>query len=114
MTVLLSEVLKAQQRRRLAGSDRVPAHYLRKLLAAIERDSSGDAVSPGAELPEPLSEREREVLSLVAAGWSNREIAKELFVAQSTVKTHVNNLYRKLDTHNRTQALARARELNLI
>jgi LuxR family maltose regulon positive regulatory protein len=81
-------------------------------LAAIERDRFGDAMSLGAELPEPLSERE--VLSLVAAGWSNPEIAKELFVAQSTVKTHVNNLYRKLDTHNRTQALARARELNLI
>jgi len=61
-----------------------------------------------------LSEREREVLSLVAAGRSNREIAQELYVAQSTVKTHMKNIHRKLDTHNRTQALARASELNLI
>ncbi len=112
MGAILSEVLQARQRGRLDPP--VPAHYLRKLSAAIERESSGDPSPPGAELLEPLSEREREVLSLVAAGRSNREIAQELYVAQSTVKTHVKNIHRKLDTHNRTQALARASELNLI
>jgi ATP/maltotriose-dependent transcriptional regulator MalT len=44
----------------------------------------------------------------------NRQIATELFVGVGTVKTHVNNLYRKLDSHSRTQAVARARELKLL
>jgi LuxR family maltose regulon positive regulatory protein len=61
-----------------------------------------------------LSERELEVLQLIAAGKSNRRIASELFVSVGTVKTHLNNVYRKLDAHSRTQALARARELDLI
>jgi LuxR family transcriptional regulator, maltose regulon positive regulatory protein len=45
---------------------------------------------------------------------SNRRIAEELVIGQGTVKTHINNIYRKLDVQSRTQALARARELNLI
>jgi LuxR family maltose regulon positive regulatory protein len=61
-----------------------------------------------------LSERELEVLALIAAGESNRRIATELFVSVGTVKTHLNNAYRKLGVHSRTQAVARARELNLI
>jgi LuxR family transcriptional regulator, maltose regulon positive regulatory protein len=63
---------------------------------------------------EPLSERELEVLVLLAAGRSNRQIASELFVALSTVKIHIKNIYGKLDVRNRTQAVSRAKELNLI
>jgi LuxR family maltose regulon positive regulatory protein len=111
MAALLSEGLEAQQRGRLTPD--VPAHYLRKLSASLERDASRTA-TPGAERPEPLSERELEVLTLVAAGKTNQEIAKELFVALSTVKTHIKNIYGKLDARNRTQALARARELGLL
>ncbi len=111
MAVLLSEVLEAQQRRHLALE--VPAPYLRRLLAALEQDASG-ATLPSARVPEPLSERELEVLQLIAAGKSIRRIASELFVGVGTVTTHINNLYRRLDAHSRTQALARARELNLI
>jgi LuxR family maltose regulon positive regulatory protein len=113
MAELLSEVLEAQQRGRLDSSRRVPAHYLRKLLAATERDATGTA-RPAAELFEVLSERELEVLQLIAAGKSNRQIASELFVSVGTVKTHLNNAYRKLDAHNRTEAVARARELELL
>ncbi len=113
MAELLSEVLEAQQRGRPDSLGRVPAHYLRKLLAALEREAP-DAARPATELSEALSERELEVLQLIAAGKTNRSIASELFVSVGTVKTHVNNLYRKLDAHSRTQALARARELNLI
>jgi LuxR family maltose regulon positive regulatory protein len=113
MLDLLSETLKARQRGRLNPANKVPAHYLRKLLAALERDDSG-TMSPAEGLPEPLSERELEVLQLIAAGKSNRRIASELFVSVGTVKTHLNNVYRKLDAHSRTQALARARELDLI
>jgi len=111
MAELLSWTLEARQRGRLDLP--VPAHYLRKLLAVLERDASG-AASAAAGLPEPLSERELEVLALVAAGKTNRRIATELFVSVGTVKTHVNNLYRKLDAHSRTQAVARARELKLL
>jgi LuxR family maltose regulon positive regulatory protein len=111
MAALLSEGLEAQQRGRLTPD--VPAHYLRKLSASLERDASRTA-TPGAERPEPLRERELEVLTLVAAGKTNQEIAKELFVALSTVKTHIKNIYGKLDARNRTQALARARELGLL
>jgi len=113
MAVLMSEVLEVQQRGQMYPPNRVSAHYLRKLRAALEQEAP-DLASPSAELPEPLSERELKVLTLVAAGETNQEIAGELFVAKSTVKTHIKNIYRKLDTHNRTQALARARELNLI
>ncbi len=111
MAALLSEVLEAQQRHRLAPD--VPAYYLRKLSAALERDAFLTA-TPGAGLPEPLSERELEVLTLVAAGKTNQVIARELFVALSTVKTHIKNIYGKLEARNRTQALARARELELL
>jgi LuxR family transcriptional regulator, maltose regulon positive regulatory protein len=111
MAELLSGVLEAQQGRR-GSQDRIPTHYLRKVLAALERGDSS-ATLPAAGLPEPLSERELEVLQLIAVGKTNRRIATELFVSVGTVKTHINNLYRKLDAHSRTQALARARELNL-
>jgi ATP/maltotriose-dependent transcriptional regulator MalT len=60
-----------------------------------------------------LSERELEVLALLASGRSNREIAKDLFIAVGTVKTHTNNIYRKLGVRNRAEALAKARSLAL-
>jgi LuxR family maltose regulon positive regulatory protein len=113
MAPLLSEVLMVHQRRHLERPDRPSAHYLRKLLAALEQAASG-SVSPTPQLPEPLSERELEVLQLIAAGKSNSRIAQELFVTAGTVKTHIRNIYRKLDAHSRTQALVRARELNLL
>ena len=54
------------------------------------------------------------MLALIAAGEANQEIADRLFVSTSTVKTHVNNLYRKLGVRSRTQAIARAKELGLL
>jgi LuxR family maltose regulon positive regulatory protein len=112
IATLLSEVLGVHQRRHLERPDHPSAHYLRKLLAALEHDASG--TPPTAELSEPLSERELEVLQLIDAGKSNHRIAQELFVTEGTVKTHVRNIYRKLDAHSRTQALVRAKELNLL
>ena len=82
-------------------------------MAALERDTSS-TTPPGTQLSEPLSERELEVLALVAVGKSNRQIASELFVALSTVKTHAKNIYGKLDVRNRTQAVSRARQLELL
>jgi len=65
-------------------------------------------------LVEPLSERELEVLQLIADGMSNREIAEKLIIGEGTVKTHINNTYSKLDVQSRTRAIARARELKLL
>ena len=65
-------------------------------------------------LIEPLSERELEVLRLIAAGYSNQEIADRLIIAQGTVKRHINNIYGKLQVGSRTQAVAAARDLHIL
>jgi LuxR family maltose regulon positive regulatory protein len=65
-------------------------------------------------LSDPLTERELEVLRYIAEGLSNYDIATRLFVGVSTVKTHINHIYGKLDVKSRTQAIAQARELNLL
>jgi LuxR family maltose regulon positive regulatory protein len=86
--------------------------FINQLLS--DQDSS--SVS-GTELPDPyqaLSDREYEVLHLVARGYSNREIAAALFVTLGTVKKHLNNIFGKLQVKNRTEAVARARELQLL
>lgn len=62
----------------------------------------------------PLSERELEVMALIAAGYSNKEIADELVIAIGTVKRHTVNIFNKLDVKNRTEAVAKARELGLL
>ena len=75
----------------------------------------GQAAGPDQRgLVEALSARELEVLRLLAAGRSNAAMAAELFVEPSTVKTHLVHLYRKLEVHSRTQAVARARALRLL
>jgi DNA-binding NarL/FixJ family response regulator len=65
-------------------------------------------------LEEPLSEREREVLGLLAAGRTNKEIAGELFVAEGTVKAHVAGVYRKLGVHSRAEAVSKAGDQKLL
>jgi LuxR family maltose regulon positive regulatory protein len=85
--------------------------FLDTLLAAFGGQAPGRR---RAGLVEPLTERELEVLRLLAAGRSNAELAAELFVEQSTVKTHLLHLYSKLGAHSRTQAVARARALGLL
>jgi LuxR family maltose regulon positive regulatory protein len=99
--------------------------YVSKLLAAFaaedaKRGSRGAEerqASPRPSAPplvELLTERELELLRLVADGQSNQEIAKELFLAVGTVKKHLNNIFGKLGVSSRTQATARARELSLL
>jgi len=65
-------------------------------------------------LPEPLSERELEILRLIATGASNKEIATSLFVAEGTVKNHVTNILGKLGVRDRTQAALKSKELGLV
>ncbi|HZS44132.1 MAG TPA: response regulator transcription factor [Blastocatellia bacterium] len=69
---------------------------------------------PTHHLTEPLSEREMEVMALIANGSSNREIANKLFLAEGTVKNHVTNILGKLGVRDRTQAAIKAREIGLI
>ena len=79
-------------------------------------DSPGNGVSRSSRGPglEPLSEREVEVLERVAAGRSNAEIARELYLSVGTVKAHLHHIFGKLLVRNRSQAVARARELRLL
>jgi LuxR family maltose regulon positive regulatory protein len=67
-----------------------------------------------AGLIEPLSKRELEVLALIAQGFSNDEIAGQLYISLSTVKGHTTNIFGKLNVHNRTQAVSQARRLGLV
>ena len=76
--------------------------------------SGPEGVGAQKPLDEPLSERELEILNLLASGRTNAEIAKDLFVAIGTVKSHVNNIYRKLGAANRAEAVTRAREMRLL
>lgn len=69
---------------------------------------------PDEALPDALSDRELEILNLVAQGLSNSAIARELVLTSGTVKWHVNNIFGKLDVHSRTQAVARAREIKIL
>jgi LuxR family maltose regulon positive regulatory protein len=91
----------------------VMPQYVERLLGAF------GSVTPapergGAALPEPLSQREEEVLALIAAGLTNREIAERLIISAETAKKHVGNICDKLGVRNRTEAAARARELGLL
>jgi DNA-binding CsgD family transcriptional regulator len=84
--------------------------------AALETSQarSGIDAAPGRQLDDPLSEREIEVLTLLAFGRTNAEISRDLFVAVGTVKSHTGNIYRKLGAKNRAEAVARARDLGVL
>jgi LuxR family transcriptional regulator, maltose regulon positive regulatory protein len=95
--------------------------YTDKLLAVFEAEEQKSAdephpppAPPAQSLIEPLSQRELEVLQLIAQGLSNREISERLFLALITVKGHNRNIFRKLQVRRRTEAVARARELGLL
>jgi len=99
-------VSRVRQRRAASAVVGSPSPIIRPWAsAASERQAS---------LVEPLTEREVEVLSLLAAGCSNEDIAGSLFVSINTVKTHLKNIYGKLSVTSRTQATARALKLGII
>lgn len=93
--------------------------YIRKLLTAWEAEkqqseNTSSPPPPAQPLLEPLSERELEVLRLVAAGLSNQEISERLFLVLGSVKGHTHKIFGKLGVQRRTEAIARARELGLL
>ena len=99
--------------RHLTAEPNIPQSYLDQLLAAASRETAAKtAVSQ--PLIEPLSERELEILDLIALGLSNRQIATRLVLSLATVKWHASNIYGKLGVGNRNQAVVRAREVGLV
>jgi LuxR family maltose regulon positive regulatory protein len=104
---------------REAAARGIAPEYTQQVLAAFppagaSQPRPGQADTPHAALAEPLSERELEVLQHIAEGLSNQEIASRLYLSLHTVKVHSRNIYGKLGVHNRTQAVARARALNML
>ncbi len=96
-----------------AGGALIDPSVARKVVTEFARVAP-PARQPDAGLPEPLSEREKDILRLLARGLSNREIAERLSLAQGTVKNYVTTILQKLGARDRTQAALRARELGLI
>lgn len=96
-----------------AQSRTVMPDYVSLLLTAVGSDLAGSTPTEAA-LPEPLSPREQEILELIAAGLTNPEIAAKLVISPETVKKHTGNIYGKLGVHSRTEAAARARDLELL
>jgi LuxR family transcriptional regulator, maltose regulon positive regulatory protein len=92
----------------------IAASYAGRLLARFTVPDSSRGLPAQRGLVEALSERELEVLALIARGLTNAEIAAELVIALTTVKGHTTNIYGKLGVHTRTQAVARARALGLL
>jgi NarL family two-component system response regulator LiaR len=103
-----ADELREAIRAAAAGQVRLAPEAAARLMREVRSPESSEA------LTEPLTERETEVLRLLARGKANKQIARELFVAVSTVKTHVNNLYRKLDISSRTQAALYAARIGLV
>jgi ATP/maltotriose-dependent transcriptional regulator MalT len=119
---VLDRFTAGQRSGRISPAPGVPLGYLRRLQAAFrpgEARAGPPQPVPAAEvaapeLAEPLTDRELQVLALLAAGISNQQIASELVVALETVKKHVSHILGKLGAANRTQAVARARALGLL
>lgn len=101
---------------RQAVAEGIGGAYARQLVAhlseaeqAIERANRG-----GDVLAEPLTNREIEILRLIASGLRNREVADQLYISVSTVKRHISNVYGKMEVSHRTEAVARAKALGLL
>ncbi|MBL8163947.1 MAG: hypothetical protein JNJ61_18310 [Anaerolineae bacterium] len=114
-SVLPSEVFTAAvERGKTFDLDEIVKMLLIELSQPLSDVSHAREQTITRPLPDPPTERELEVLRLIAEGLSNYDIAVRLFLGVSTVKTHVNRIISKLCVKNRTQAVARARELRLL
>jgi LuxR family transcriptional regulator, maltose regulon positive regulatory protein len=94
----------------------IAAEYVHRLLSAFEGETKDDGRTAlaSASLVEPLSDRELDVLRLLAGGRTNQEIANALYISVNTVKTHLKNIYGKLGVSNRRKAVAEAKKLGLV
>ncbi len=106
-----SEQLAQAIRAAARGESPIGPAVARKLVSMVARMPAALAPVP---LPDPLSERELEVLRLMAQGFSNKEIAETLVIAEGTAKNHVSNILGKLDARDRAHAVTRGQELGLL
>lgn len=100
-----------------AVNQEIEPEYAQSLLATFPIETTDPVTASKSETEEwvePLSERELEVLNLIAEGLSNREVGERLYLTANTVKAHARTIYGKLGVNNRTQAVGRARALGLI
>jgi LuxR family maltose regulon positive regulatory protein len=98
-----------------AAEQGIHRNYVGRILSVFPSKREGQRSAGTSErLMEPLSQRELEVLQFLAKGSSNKEVARQLFISLPTVKWHTSNIYGKLGVQNRTQAVAKARDLGLI
>jgi LuxR family maltose regulon positive regulatory protein len=109
MAHLLYEALKRE----------IATEYVQRLLAAFpvtepEKVASTIAQVDQSGFVDPLSDREIEVLQLIANGLTNQEISNRLFLSVHTVKTHTRNIYSKLDAHHRAEAVAKAKAFGIL
>jgi DNA-binding NarL/FixJ family response regulator len=115
---LLKDVASAQLveaiRAAARGESILEPSVAAKVIAEFSRVSRLVPPAQMEQLVDPLSERELEILGLIARGASNKEIADQLFIAEGTVKNHVTNILGKLGVRDRTQAALKARELGLL
>jgi LuxR family maltose regulon positive regulatory protein len=111
--VFLDEGVPMVELLKHAGSKGIESHYVSTILAGVRQEPTLTDYDD-QPLIDPLSERELELLQLLADGLSNQEIADLLIIAVGTVKAHTVNIYRKLNVNSRMQAVARARELRLL
>jgi DNA-binding NarL/FixJ family response regulator len=115
---LLKDVVSAQLveaiRAAARGESILEPSVAAKVIAEFTRVSSLVPSRQMEGLVDPLSERELEILSLIARGASNKEIASQLYIAEGTVKNHVTHILSKLGVQDRTQAALKARELGLL
>lgn len=112
MVSLLLEALAVQQRKNGPSTPAVSTSYIHRLLAACGLPIEARAEEQVGSVV--LSTREIEVMRLIASGLSNQEICARLVIANSTLKTHINHIYSKLNVRSRTQAIIQARNLNLL
>ena len=116
--IFLDEGLIMMQLLREAAAREIIPDYASKLLAAFESEQRKSEDKPDLPPPqpliEPLSQRELEILHLIAQGLSNRQIGERLFLALDTIKGHNRIIFDKLQVQSRTEAVARARELGLL
>jgi DNA-binding NarL/FixJ family response regulator len=96
-----------------AGQAVLDPEVYTRLVARAARSASTPSISLEPALPDGLTLREAEVLSLIAAGLSNSQIARRLYVSEATVKTHVNHIFTKAGVHDRAQAVAYAHRHHL-
>jgi LuxR family maltose regulon positive regulatory protein len=111
--VFVAEGEPMRTRLKLAAARGIAPTYTGRLLAAFA-PSEGPATRARQPLVEPLTERELEVLRLLAGELSNAEIGRRLFVSLPTVKSHTRTIYGKLGVHSRAEAVARARALGIL